>query len=656
MLIRKKLWLAGVTLLLGAVLCIFLLTRYLAEPRLYQQAQDSAQLRVEGIAAEIHGVLQATASLTRSMAALAATLPLDETTFSAHLRDLVDEFGNGAIAGGGIWPEPRRLDPARERASLFWARDAQGKLQLLNDYNDPAGSGYHNEGWYSIGRTLAPGQCAWSEAYADPVSGTPMVTCTVAIRRQGEFWGVATIDLMLSGLGKLLQGHRELAQAYPFVVDQTGTMVAVPGLRPQSLNMKSLDELAAADSSLAPLKSLLEAGRTGVTVPSGVVPSDQALMVLTTLEDQRWKVGILLPQSVALETMSALSAMLYLSLVPLIMVFVLVMIVFGRQIIGWLEETTAQVRSLVNGQISTRLTVSRDDEVGRLRRAVNDYADYLGGILNNIGTEAGAIREGADGLNGLSDTLTRRAHAQLDENNTLATAVSEMASSAKEVAQNTATAAQTASEARVVVDQGQRVVTENSEAISRLADALSNASQVIERLATDSQQVGAVLAVIKAISEQTNLLALNAAIEAARAGEQGRGFAVVADEVRTLAGRTQASASEIEQMIIQLQNAAGSGVEVIENSRELSRQSIERAQEARDSFADIVSAFSNIEGRTATIATAVEEQTRVAQEIHQLAERIRSLSEQNAQDASHLNDMSRDYTAVAQRLHAISRN
>src|SRR5690606_20598313 len=114
-------------------------------------------------------------------------------------------------------------------------------------------------------------------------------TCTVAIRRQGEFWGVATIDLMLSGLGKLLQGHREIAQAYPFVVDQTGTVVAAPGLRAQSLDMKTLDELASKDRSLAPLKTLLSAGRSGVAVPAGVVPDDEALLVLSSLEEQHWQ-------------------------------------------------------------------------------------------------------------------------------------------------------------------------------------------------------------------------------------------------------------------------------------------------------------------------------------------------------------------------------
>ena len=656
MLIQKKIMFAGLALLVASMLSLYVVMQQLALPRLYQTATDKAQLQVKNTASEVTNTLSSAAALTQSIAALAQSLPLDETLFIQQIKGIVNQFGNSAVAGGGIWPEPNAFIPEQQRASLFWARNTTGGLDLLDDFNKLTGSGYHNENWYKVGRSLSAGQCGWSEAYVDTASGVTMTTCTVAINRDGKFWGVATIDLMLSGLSRLLQNQNDASGGFAFVIDQSNRIIAMPGLRNKDYSTQPLDSMVANDASLKPLRDALQKNTSNIELPVGIVADDESILVVQEMKNQGWKIGMVLPHKVALATLNSITQTLYTALFPLILIFIIALVVFGRRLLSWIDETTAQVNNLTSGQISNRLKIEREDEIGKLRMAVNEYGDHLGTILKNIADEAIDVKNGAEALSDFSHTLTQRAQTHMDENYTLASAINEMSASAAEVSQNTITAAETAESASALVIEGQQAVKENSQAISQLADALTNASRVIDRLATDTQQVGAVLDVIKAISEQTNLLALNAAIEAARAGEQGRGFAVVADEVRTLAGRTQDSAREIENMITQLQNAAVEGVAVIDKSRSLSQQSIASAELSRNSFGSIVEAFSNIRDRTMSIATAAEEQAKVTGEIHELAERIREISEQNAKDATQLNDMSQSSTNLAQRLHQISKH
>lgn len=654
MTLNQKIKVLGISLLAGSFLTIYLVMTFVAHPELEEQAIANAGQAVENSRSEIDKTLTEAAVLTSTLAALAETLPLEKQRFISELAPVVDHYGNAAIAGGGIWPEPGKLTPGKSRDSLFWARNGQGGLDLLDDYNDPQGSGYHNEGWYTAGRSLAPGQCAWSEAYEDAVSGTPMVTCTAAIRRQGEFWGVATIDLMLSGLNDLMTTQNDMTGGYSLVIDQTGRIVSFPGIRSENLNMQTLDDAIRSHPGLASLKTALREPEPSY-LPDEVTGSDRAVLVQSELEQQGWTVAMILPESTALSALQRVSSGLYLTLLPLVTLFAAVVLLFGRSLIKSIQETTRQIDALSEGQHGSKLTIARSDEVGELRTAVNDYGTHLESILARVATEASSVKNGADNLQALSHTLNDRASDQMKENLTLASAINQMSASASEVASNTNNAADTAEDASQLVQEGQVAVSENGEAIAQLAEALREASSVIDKLASDSQQVGSVLEVIKAISEQTNLLALNAAIEAARAGEQGRGFAVVADEVRSLAAKTQESANEIDGMIQQLQDAARQGVQVIESSHRLSESSVERAQKVRESFEGIVAAFDNIKERTVSIAAASEEQASVTEEISQLAERIRTISEQNAQDASELKDMSSASTEQAHRLEQISK-
>ncbi|EPJ49583.1 MAG: hypothetical protein OFPI_24270 [Osedax symbiont Rs2] len=653
--IGKKVMTMSVVLLIAAAALIYSVMQYFALPVMQQQVEREARAQVAATANELRVALADASSLTQSLAGLAQSLPLERQTFESYFPALVDKFSDGNIAGGGIWPEPNAFKAGTARHSFFWARGSAGNLSLLDDYNDPAGSGYHNEGWYQVARNLAPGQCAWSEAYEDPISKVPMVTCTVAIQREGAFWGAATVDLMLSGLNQLFIQQNDLTGGYSFAVDQTEQIVSFPNVRTNPLAMTTLDKALQADSSLAPLAKAIRAGTELSVMEHGVAPNDSSILILQKLVQLDWTVGMLLPDSVAQQPVQKLANSLYITMFPALLIFVAIFAWYSNVVLGWIKETTEQIKLLISGGSAASLEIRAMDEIGLLKEAVNEYGSYLNNLLTKIAAEAEGLRQESDGLSKLSITLSDRATAQMDESNVLATAIHEMSASARDVAQNTDDAAATAESADVLVTQGRELAIQNGSAVQKLAKALDETSGVIDRLSADSQKVGAVLDVIKAISAQTNLLALNAAIEAARAGEHGRGFAVVADEVRTLAARTQDSAAEIESMIQQLQEAATSGVDVIASSQSLSAESIERVQKVVESFENIVEAFGNINQRTSMIALTANEQAKVTDEIHELAERIRNISEHNSEDAARLTEMSKVSLEASSRLSELSR-
>lgn len=257
----------------------------------------------------------------------------------------------------------------------------------------------------------------------------------------------------------------------------------------------------------------------------------------------------------------------------------------------------------------------KDDEIGMLNQSHNELLNRIGSIMKGVMLSASRVKSGTDNVAATLVETERGVRQQHTELDLVATAMNEMLATVQEVALNATSAAKSAEDANLAANNGQQVTGIASTSINELELQLNKASDVMHVLESDSQEVGQVLAVINGIAEQTNLLALNAAIEAARAGEQGRGFAVVADEVRTLAQRTQESTEEIKSIIERLQQQSRNAVSVMEASVVKTQESVEQTAKVGQALQDIVLSVTQITDMSHNIATAAEEQTHVAQEI-----------------------------------------
>ena len=284
-----------------------------------------------------------------------------------------------------------------------------------------------------------------------------------------------------------------------------------------------------------------------------------------------------------------------------------------------------------DGDLRVRLEVLSRDELGKLSDAFNRFLDKLQPLIREVGRVTGEVAESAQTLAGMAaanDRLITSEHAAVDQ---VSTAATEMSAAVHEVARNAQNAADAARSAEVQSREGAEVVGATIHAIRQLAHEVESASDTIQTLEQETANIGAVLAVIKGIAEQTNLLALNAAIEAARAGEQGRGFAVVADEVRALAARTQDSTKDIQQMIERLQGGVQNAVKAMHVGSEKARFSVERAAGVDGALSATGDSVARINDMAAQIATACEEQSSVTEEIARNISDIRDLSNEAAQ-------------------------
>jgi len=380
-----------------------------------------------------------------------------------------------------------------------------------------------------------------------------------------------------------------------------------------------------ADSMAKALAELSELNRIGAT--AAAKSADEVF------ESSRWWVIVMIALALGLTVILAL--------------------LLTRSIVAPLAEAVRVAEVVASGNLTQPIEVQGSDEPARLLGALRSMQQSLRSTIQNISDSSTQLASASEELSAVTEDSTRGLHQQNNEIEQAATAVNEMTSAVEEVARNAVSTSEASSESDRTAQHGREQVRQTVDSISHLADDVTHTATEVEQLAGQVRDISKVLDVIRSIAEQTNLLALNAAIEAARAGEAGRGFAVVADEVRALAHRTQQSTHEIEQMVSGIQQGTDKAVSAMQNSNSRARSTLDVAKAAGQALDEIAAAISQINERNLVIASASEEQAQVAREVDRNLVNIRDLSMQSSAGANQTSAASQELSRLAVDLNAL---
>ncbi|MCI8213020.1 chemotaxis protein [Pseudomonas sp. S25] len=436
----------------------------------------------------------------------------------------------------------------------------------------------------------------------------------------------------MTAQNRLIQQARSHAQTYTYSTKAEYLQPALAAVDVARNNLKNLNQ--ASPQAIQGIDQALVAFRAAIAQFSDSVTKAQQAQIALTDDVTRLLEASkkMTANQIVLRTNDVNDANMFLAGATLaaLLFGILAAWVITRLIVGPLMETLRNAEFVANGDLSHNMAVTRKDELGQLQTSMQRMTVGLRDLIGGISDGVVQIASAAEQLSAVTEQTSAGVNSQKVETDQVATAMNEMTATVQEVARNAEEASEAAINASRQAKQGDDVVTQAMQQIGRLAEEVSQSTVAMNDLQTESDKIGSVLDVIKSVAQQTNLLALNAAIEAARAGEAGRGFAVVADEVRSLAQRTQTSTEEIEGLITGLHSGTQRVATILENSRTLTDSSVELTQQAATSLVSITRSVSSIESMNQQIAAAAEQQSAVADEINRSVLNVRDISEQTS--------------------------